>query len=182
MDLVNTDALQCTVHDDEQVVDRQALFTDLVPFVLRIVRHMGVRDADVEDVSQEVFIVVHRNLHRYEGRSAIRSWVFGIVFRVVAAHRRKAHVRREVLMHAPERSTSGEEAESRACLAIMDRALDELDEKHRAVFVLYELEGMPMEEIARAVGCPVFTAYTRLRKARTKVRASIEQGPEGELP
>jgi RNA polymerase sigma-70 factor (ECF subfamily) len=53
----------------------------------------------------------------------------------------------------------------------LDAALDQLDDAKRAVFVLYEMEGVPMTEIAESLGCPLPTAYSRLREARERVRA-----------
>lgn len=140
------------------------------PFVLRVVGRMGVRDAEVEDVAQEVFVVVHRKLAQFDGRCAIQSWLFGIIYRVVRDHRRKAHVRHEVITdRPPELHTGGTETEFHHQLARLEQVLQSLDVKQRAVFVLYELEGMSMKDIADALGCPLFTAYTRLRKARRRV-------------
>jgi len=158
----------------------QAVFTEHAAFVLRSVRRLGVRESEVEDVAQEVFVVVHRKLETWNGTSSMRTWLFGIALRVASAHRRKAHVRRELpdggraepsLSAPPEQADALRRKELRAQL---DRALDTLDEGKRAVFVLYELEGVPMNEIAQGLGCALFTAYGRLREARQHVRARFE--------
>ena len=158
----------------------QEVFAEHAPFVLRSVRRLGVRESEVEDVAQEVFMIVHRKLGTWNGTSTLRTWLFGIALRVASAHRRKAHVRREVLDGGtaaqpsvpPEQQDALRRKELRAQL---DRALDTLDENKRAVFVLYELEGVPMTEIAEGLGCALFTAYGRLREARERVRACFEQ-------
>jgi RNA polymerase sigma-70 factor (ECF subfamily) len=60
--------------------------------------------------------------------------------------------------------------------------LQSLPEKERAVFVLFELEQLPMSEIAAALECPVQTAYARLHRARERVRADVERASKrGEL-
>jgi RNA polymerase sigma-70 factor (ECF subfamily) len=154
-----------------------AVFTEHAAFVLRSVRRLGVRESEVEDVAQEVFVVVHRKLATWNGTSTMRTWLFGIALRVASAHRRKAHVRRELPdggRAEPSLSTPPVQAETvrhKELRAQLDRALDTLDENKRAVFVLYELEGVPMTEIAEGLGCALFTAYGRLREARQQLRA-----------
>ena len=71
---------------------------------------------------------------------------------------------------------------TRRARALLDRILDELDDDKRAVFVLYEIEGVGMSEVAEAVGCPLQTAYSRLHAARDFVQkaalaAEAEVGP-----
>jgi RNA polymerase sigma-70 factor (ECF subfamily) len=60
-------------------------------------------------------------------------------------------------------------------VALLDTILATLDEEKRAVFMLFELEQMPMQEVAAAVGCPLQTAYTRLHAAREHVAGAIER-------
>ena len=158
----------------------QAVFVEHAAFVLRTVRSLGVRSADVEDVAQEVFVIVHRKLDTWNGTCSLRTWLFGIAMRVASGHRRKAYVRREQIDQEgamqcgavpPEQAEALRRKQLRAQL---DRALDTLDDQKRAVFVLYELEGVPIAEIAESQGCALFTAYGRLRAARAQVRASFE--------
>jgi RNA polymerase sigma-70 factor (ECF subfamily) len=148
-------------------------------FVLRILRRLGVPDADLEDAAQDVFLVVHRKLPEFDARSGLRGWLFGIASRVALARRRRAHVRHEVpradlspLGPEAPASDAGGRIDARALLI---HALEKLDVEKRAVFVLYELEGFAMAEVAAAVECPLQTAYSRLRLARDIVRRSIER-------
>lgn len=156
-----------------------AVFIDHAPFVIRVVRRLGVAPADVEDVAQEVFVVVHKKLDTYDGSCLVRTWLFGIARRVVSDYRRRAHIRLEVASgSAPVLSVEPGQAQElgkRELSALLDRALDELDESRRAVFVLYEMEGMPMSEVAASLGCPLFTAYSRLREARGRLKTFIER-------
>jgi RNA polymerase sigma-70 factor (ECF subfamily) len=151
--------------------------------VWRVLRRLGVREADVEDQCQEVFVVVHRKLAEFEGRAQLATWIYGICLRVASDYRRRAHVRREEPtadlpeeQHSPPQPKLLERAQARA---LLDAALAELDEDKRAVFVLYEIEEVPMAEVAQAAGCPLQTAYSRLHAARKKVQASLSLTPGG---
>ena len=153
------------------------VFRREAPFVMRTIRRLGVWDADVEDVAQEVFIVLHRRMPEYDTRTPMRSWLFGIVRRVVADHRRLARVRRERssasvvrLSTPPDQHRALDRAAARK---LLDGALDALSEPQREVFVLYELESMSMSEVAAAVDCPLQTAYSRLHAAREAVRRYV---------
>lgn len=158
------------------------VFRELAPFVWRALRRLGVAERDVEDVCQEVFMVVHRKLGEFEGRSSVRTWVYGISVRVASDYRKRSHVRREVMPDAmPEGIATDDphdEAQRREARARLDRILDELDEDKRAVFVLYEIEQVTMAEVAEAVGCPLQTAYSRLHAARKLVQEAIDRQAE----
>ncbi|MEZ4297900.1 MAG: sigma-70 family RNA polymerase sigma factor [Polyangiaceae bacterium] len=147
--------------------------------VWRTLRRLGVRESDVEDVCQEVFLIVSRKLGTFRGDAALTTWIYGICVRAAADHRRRAHVRREE-PHAepPEQSAPGEQEEivaRREALRELDRLLGELDENRRTVFVLFELEGLPMNEVARVMGCPAQTCYYRLYSARRELEAKIAE-------
>jgi RNA polymerase sigma-70 factor (ECF subfamily) len=155
------------------------VFAETAPFVWRALRRLGVREEDVEDVAQEVFLVVHRRLSSFEGHSTVRTWVYGICLRVAADHRRRPHHAREQPMEEPPepiaQAEQDAEVDRRRALAWLDRVLDQLDDDKRAVFVLYEIEGAPMSEIAKLLGCPVQTAYARLYAARKHVEAAARR-------
>src|SRR5437867_3152137 len=72
-----------------------AIFHECAPFVWRVVQRLGVREADLDDVCQEVFLVVHRRLETYDGGSSVRTWVYGICLRIASDYRRRAHNRYE---------------------------------------------------------------------------------------
>lgn len=170
---------------DVSRVDR--IFREHGAFVWRALRRLGVAHADVDDAVQEVFVVVHRKLGEYEGRSQLRTWLYGIAVRVAAAQRRRAHARHEVATEEPvaPETASGSNPEGaaaeREALVMLDRALDELDDEKRAVFVLYEVEGLEMPEVAEALACPVQTAYSRLHAARKEVEKSMRRAMLGKV-
>jgi RNA polymerase sigma-70 factor, ECF subfamily len=164
---------------DEVVLDFATVYRDNVAFVWRSLRRLGISERDLDDVCQEVFVVVHRKLDTYNATATVRTWLFGIGRRVAADHRKRAHVRRETLAapSALDASTSGESAplELQRARAVLDEILDELDDNKRAVFILFELEEMPMAEVAKAVECPLQTAYSRLAAARKQVESSVRR-------
>lgn len=160
----------------------RAVFDEHARYVIRTLRHLGIREADVEDVAQEVFVTVHRKLPEFEGRSKLRTWLYAICLRVASDHRRRAHVVRERATSSPpiddgERSGREPDAlvESRAAVADL---LGALDEDKRQVLVLYEIEGLTMREVADVLGCPLQTAYSRLHAARDILRDAWQRSEE----
>lgn len=151
--------------------------------VLRTLRRLGVRDAELEDVAQEVFLVVHRKLPQFEGRASLKTWLYGICVRVAAGFRRRAHVQRETgLDAAPERSNSGELAVRHIAFkqarVQLEAVLQKLDEDKRTVFVLFELEQLSMAEVAETLDVPQQTAWARLYAARKFIEAQLVAQPE----
>ncbi len=159
------------------------IFRAHAPYVWRCLRRMGVDSGDVDDVLQEVFLVVHRRLGDYDGRASMKAWIYGICVRKASDHRKLAHKKRErVTDDVPEAETTsaGPEASvaGRRALARLDQALAELDEDKRAAFVLYEIEGLGVAEVAAAVGVPLQTAYSRLTAARKHVELALRDHKE----
>jgi RNA polymerase sigma-70 factor, ECF subfamily len=148
-------------------------------YVWRALRYLGVREADLPDAAQEVFLVVHRRLAEFEGRSALRTWLHGIALRVASEQRRRLRSRPEQsLPELPERSASDDPERAAARLERRARllaVLEALPDAQREVFVLYEVEGLEMKSVAEAIGCPLQTAYTRLHAARASVRAAFDR-------
>jgi RNA polymerase sigma-70 factor (ECF subfamily) len=153
----------------EQVYDHH------VDFVWRSARRLGVDDAAVDDVVQHVFLVVHRRLAEFEGRSAMKTWLFAILLQVVRDHRRSVRRKSPHLGAEPTdpdtlENTSGdpEAALERARASEMiDQLLESLEGDKRVVFVMAELEQMSAAEISFATGLDPKAVYSRLRAART---------------
>ena len=148
-------------------------------FVWRSLRRLGVRESDVADAAQDVFLVVHRRLEEFEGRSKVSTWLYGICYRVARDRRRLAHVRHHVDDEAAvaervdEHADVAAEAERRQGFALLETILDEMPLEQRAVFTLFELETMSGEEIAAALEIPLGTVYSRLRIAREQFRKAL---------
>lgn len=130
----------------------------------------------MDDVVQEIFVIAHRRLAEFEGRSSVKTWLFGVVSNVVRAHRRGLRAKHPHSLNADLRADADavvdtadgphERAASAEAARLVDRLLDALDDDKRDVFVLAELEQMSAPEIATALAIPVNTVYSRLRLAR----------------
>lgn len=149
-------------------------------FVWRSARRMGVPEPSVDDVVQEVFVVAHRRLADFEGRSTVKTWLFGILLRVVSDYRRTQR-RKGGLAPLPEvlegdgSDCPAAAAERRERVRLLHALLSELDDDKRAVFVLAELEQMTAPEIADSLGVNLNTVYSRLRAARQKFEAALKR-------
>jgi len=154
------------------------IFREHARYLCRALLGLGVRPGDVDDVCQEVFLIVHRRLPEFDGR-AVRSWLYAICLRVASEYRRSARVRREVsVAELPESKAPGGQLEAVFAGELGERlltTLDRLDDDKREAFVLYEIEELPLREVAEALGCPLQTAYSRLQAARSVVRADFTE-------
>ena len=151
-----------------------------VAFVWRVVRTLGVADAHLEDAVQDVFVVVHRRLHEFEGRAAITTWLFAIARRVAAGYRRRNEGDRRVPLDEQlvDRADTFAELSRAEAAARVLAMLGKLDEDQRIVFALVELEQLPVPEVARMLDIKINTAYSRLRLARRAFeRLRIKETP-----
>jgi RNA polymerase sigma-70 factor (ECF subfamily) len=147
-------------------------------FVWRSAGRLGVPEASLEDVAQDVFVVVHRRLSDYDGRAPLASWLFGIVARVVREHRRRFQRKTAPWVAFDEGRESGSPiaaasastphaaAERSEAVRLLYTLLDELDDDKREVLVLSQLEEMSVPEIAACLGLNANTTAARLRAAR----------------
>jgi RNA polymerase sigma-70 factor, ECF subfamily len=159
----------------------EVVFAEHSRTVWRVLVRLGVQARDAQDVCQEVFIVVHRRLPEFDSRrGSLVSWLYGICLRAASDYRRRHPNRREspeqTLVNLEAGDRPDRELETRRAWDKLSRTLDTLDASQRQVFVLYELEGLGMNEIAALVGSPVQTAYARLHAARRRVLAAFTPG------
>lgn len=156
----------------------EQLFRRYAPYVLHALPYLGVAESDVEDICQDVFATVYQNLGKFQGRSSIRTWIYGICLNKVLNYRRAAFRRRERLEATSEEGVASHQLtqlEQKQTRLILQRALADLALDKREVFVLYEIEELPMSEVAQALGCPLFTAYSRLYAARRDIKNAVER-------
>jgi RNA polymerase sigma-70 factor, ECF subfamily len=157
----------------------RSLFEEHSSFVWRSLRRLGVADADLDDMMQEVFLVVYHRLADYEERERVRSWLYSICTRVASSQRRKVARRRENVLAEPTDQrvapTQQQQVEEQEALRLGRQLLELLPAEQREVFVLYEIEHLPMAQIAEALACPLHAAYSRLRVARQKIVAELER-------
>lgn len=151
-------------------------------FVYRIVSRLASRDGDVDDLTQEVFAIAGQKLDEFEGRAKETTWLYRIAANVVSADRRKR--RRQALLSlrwlrpsADDELVDGpdRDAEKNDASALVREILSKMSEKKRTVFVLFELEGLPGQEIAEMVGCPLDTMWTRLFHARREFKKLLAE-------
>jgi RNA polymerase sigma-70 factor (ECF subfamily) len=144
-------------------------------YLIGSLRRLGVPYPDVEDVLHEVFLVMLTRWDDYDRARPIRPWLFGIAFRVASAHRRKNT--REVLGGEQEAEDLGLGPDDKLAAlqnrALLLRALAQVPFERRAVLIMHEVDETPMREIAAQLAIPLFTAYSRLRKARHEFQSAL---------
>jgi RNA polymerase sigma-70 factor (ECF subfamily) len=148
------------------------------PIAGAFLRKLGVRERDLEDATQEVFLQVHKYLPRFRREAELSTWLYRLCItqaRVVRRRTRVTDALLRVLALAPahELVSTGSLAEDSARRRI-EAALAALPPGEREVFVLYEMEGLPGKQIADIVKCPEATVWRRLHYARQAFRRAIE--------
>jgi RNA polymerase sigma-70 factor (ECF subfamily) len=167
-------------------LDFSTLYGEWFHEVSRWVRALGGLGVDHEDVTQEVFMVVRRKLHQFDGAN-VASWLYRIAVLAVRDHRRRAWFRRTVLRHpgedVPEPAAAQDgpavALERKQERAVLMQLLSRMNETRRATFVLFEIEGMSGEEIARLQDVPVATVWTRLHYARKEFLTLVAEYRRG---
>jgi len=154
-----------------------AAFQDELDYVWRTLRRLGVQPSDIEDMGQEVFLALRRSWGEYDSSRPLRPYLFGIAFRLASAHQRK-RVREvatgigEVLDAAPGPDDA---LESKQARALVLAALERIPLPRRGVLVMHDIDGVAMTEIAKVLSIPLFTSYSRLRKARKELESAIRR-------
>ncbi len=142
----------------------------------RVLRRLGVPEAQLDDAAQDVFLVVHRKLEQFDARLPARSWIFAIAVRVASEYRKRAVRRRTEQLDEAVADASTNPArmsELKDSVRFLHEVLSVLDEKSRTVFVFAELEEMSVPEIAQVLDVNMNTVYSRLRTARKRFEAEL---------
>ena len=190
----NVNAMSC-VHEHEPLAPQavalvrsalsfEEIYEQHLDFVWRTSLRMGVDRAAIDDVVQEVFLVVHRKLSEFEWRASIRTWIFGIVRRVVA-HAARSSRRKPSHLGVVEATDLDafltnelgpcETAEQAEELRLVQHLLERLDDDKREAFSLSGLEQMTIAEIADAVGVNANTVASRIRAARVAFERGLAE-------
>jgi RNA polymerase sigma-70 factor (ECF subfamily) len=145
-----------------------------------------VPDRDLEDVAHDLFVIVHKKLDQYDRSRPIRPWLFGIAFRVASKYRRRSSHQKELLNDPCEPAvepTVHATVSQKEAKKLVARALEAIPLERRAVFVMHELDGAAVPEIADALEVPLNTAYSRLRLARKDFAVAARRlGQKGGVP
>ena len=140
------------------------------------IRRLGGPRIDVDEALQEVFMAVSRRLTEFRGEAKLTTWLFRVTTRVIANHRRAARRRRfwtgvmgrRLDDHPSNQPTPGEALEEREAAERFYRVLDQLPDHYRQVLVLFELEEMSTDDIARFLDRPPATIRVWLHRARAQ--------------
>lgn len=147
------------------------------PVAGAFLRKLGVRERDLDDAAQEVFLQLFRYLPRFRRESELSTWLYRLCITQARHLRRRARVT-EMLTQVLAFGKSSDIMSSPALpddvvRRRIESALSTLSEGERTVFVLYEMEGVAGKEIAEIVACPEATVWRRLHYARRTFRAAL---------
>jgi RNA polymerase sigma-70 factor, ECF subfamily len=152
-------------------------FQKELDYVYRTLRRLGTSASEVEDLAQEVFLALRRSWTEYDPTRPLRPYLFGISFRIASAYERKRS--REVAFGVVELGDSGpgpdEALQTKQARALVLAALERIPLPRRAVLVMHDLDEIPVGEVASVLAIPLFTAYSRLRKARRELEAGVRR-------
>ena len=158
--------------------DSPDAFEEELNFVCRTLRRMGARPSEAEDLAQDVFLVVWRRWADFEPEKPLRAWLAGIAQNVALDHFRR-HSRREVATVAIEQEDHAPGPEDQLASArarrLTLRALASLPERHRAILIRHEFDGVSMRELADDLAVPFFTVASRIRRARQRFEKAVKE-------
>jgi RNA polymerase sigma-70 factor (ECF subfamily) len=178
-------ASQPNTQGEGHALSPEAIYRAELPYVWHSLRRLGVHDRDVDDLAQELFLRAFRALDQYDRARPLRPWLFGFALRLASDYRQLHRHTREV-DDPPDMADPApgpeENLEKRRAEALVQRALAALPLERRAVFVLHELNGHSIPEVAEAVGVPLNTAYSRLRIARAEFTKEAQRLMQGGQP
>jgi RNA polymerase sigma-70 factor (ECF subfamily) len=148
--------------------------------VARLVRALGIVDAEADDLCQEIFLIIYRHLGSFRGEARLSTWIHRLATREAIRHAKRRRMKRALLEllkrsehPALPRDWSENEAARRQFLS---QLLARLSPERRLALVLFEIEGRPVEEIAEACGCAVNTVWTRIHRARVQLEQIAKEG------
>ncbi len=150
-----------------------------IAYVWNCLKRLGVADRDLEDKAHDVFVTFYRRLDDYDATRPVRPWLGGIAARIALDHHRLAYKKRELLSdslgalpmyHSPDDTLVQKDHRD-----MIMTALDTLNLEQRSVFVLHDIQGYAVPEIAEMIDVPINTLYSRLRLARSQFTVSVRR-------
>ncbi|MCA9706137.1 MAG: sigma-70 family RNA polymerase sigma factor [Myxococcales bacterium] len=141
-------------------------------------RRLGVPAADLDDATQETFLVAFRRWDDFRAGASWRAWLFGISRRVAARHRRGSGRRLRLVADAEHQPSTPadphDEIARRHAATLVERFIERLPPRKREVFILAEIEGLSGAEIAHALSIKPNTVWSRLYGARAAFDRHLE--------
>jgi RNA polymerase sigma-70 factor (ECF subfamily) len=162
------------------IVAWRTLYDRYAQPVFRFVSALGVPPDEREDAAQDVFVAVYRGLRQFRGEAQLSTWIYRIAARHASHLGRRRRMRSFLSIlpwHETEPEPQPDPAEKASELRLLDRLLDKLSPKKRMVLVLFEIEGLGVNEIANVMGCPANTVWSRLRHARAELVKAARRVP-----
>ena len=152
----------------------RSLHERYAPVIHRFLAAFSVPPEEREDACQEVFVAVFRSLRRFRGEARLSTWIYRIAARHATRSGRRRRMRTmlaNLLVREPPPPPIADASERTERLRLLDELVAKLSPKKRLVLVLFEIEGIPIGEVARIAGCPENTAWSRLHYARAELTA-----------
>ncbi|OYT75562.1 MAG: RNA polymerase subunit sigma-24 [Armatimonadetes bacterium JP3_11] len=161
-----------------------------------IVRLVG-NPTDAEDLLQEVFLRAYQGLPNFDGRASLSTWLYRIATNLCIDHQRKRARRVQTVSYHDVEDEDGEPSEwelpdtqtpdpldaalTRELQQVVEQAISTLSPKLRTVLLLYDVENLSYEEIARVLKVPIGTVKSRLNHARGQIQKQVEAYLRGDL-
>lgn len=157
----------------------RTLFDRHYPKVERLVRALGIADAEAEDLAQEILLIVYKNLAKFRGESRLGTWIARLAAREAIRSAKRRRLRRSFLeIFAREKTAPAptDFAENEASRRLyLQQLLGRLSPDRRFALVLFEIEGLGVAEIAELAGCKENTVWTRIHRARVDLEKMVEE-------
>lgn len=160
--------------------DFQSMFDREFAYVCQVLRRVGVRAEDLEDLAQEVFVTVYQKFRSYDREKPIRPWLLAFAVRAARNYQRLARHRRELSDEnmgerlndcaSPEECVGEQQATHHVI-----RALESVAPERRDVLVLHDIYGYEAPEIAASLGIPVGTVYSRVHVGRQELKRALHK-------
>jgi len=153
-----------------------------------IIYNLTSNREDAADLTQEAFIKAFRSINRFKGKSSFFTWLYRIAVNATLTHLKRNRLRRffsfenineevghsEIVEALAERTNADKSTLLHELQEKLNEALHKLSPKHRAVVVLFEIEGLSHQEISEVVGCSVGTVRSRLHYAKQQLQAYLQ--------
>src|SRR4051794_19376332 len=154
-----------------------AAFESEFDYLFETLRRLGAAPREIEDLAQEVFVVLYRNWATFDTTRPLRPYLFGVAFRIVCAHRRRrAREIPNATLDLQDGAVSPEGSlQSKESISLLLAALDRVPLTRRAVIIMHDLDGVPIDEIAQRLSITRFGTYARLRKGRKELAVAVRR-------
>lgn len=149
----------------------EAFVREHYPAVLRLATRLTGQAEDAGDIAQETFLAARQKIGTYRGKSSLRTWIHKIAFNEYRQWRRK---RQSLPLENHDQASNDPAIKSFETGHILAKAMQNIPEKQREAFILFEVEQLSMNEVAHVLGIPTGTAKARVAYARQNLRQQLE--------